>query len=156
VLFIDEAYELSPADTFGNDFGQEAISTLLRLMENLRGDIVVIAAGYPTEMEGFLDRNPGLRSRFGPVIEFEDYTTDQLLEVFDSMLESRGLRCSRKARIKVSRVLSTIRSSRSFGNARAVREVIDRSLRRQADRLSREERNGRADFLQADDIPEEL
>ncbi len=156
VLFIDEAYELSPADTFGDDFGQEAISTLLRLMENLRGDIVVIAAGYPTEMEGFLDRNPGLRSRFGPVIEFEDYTTDQLLEVFDSMLESHGLRCSRKARSKVSRVLATTRSSRSFGNARAVREVIDRSLRRQADRLSQEEQTGRRDFLHADDIPEEL
>ena len=83
VLFIDEAYTLVSHSE--NDYGQEAIDVLLKLIEDNRDKFVTIVAGYPNEMEEFLNSNPGLRSRFNKKIEFEDYTVEELMEIFEKM-----------------------------------------------------------------------
>lgn len=128
VLFIDEAYGLSGHQHKG--YGPEAIETLLKFMEDNRGDIVVIVAGYPTEMQGFLDANPGLRSRFDVVIDFPDYSGDELGKIFDLYLDEFKLELTSEAREKVCSYVDSLPRGRGFGNGRAMRNLFNEVVRR--------------------------
>ena len=130
VLFIDEAYGLTGHQHQG--YGPEAIETLLKFMEDNRGDIVVIVAGYPKEMQGFLDANPGLRSRFDVVIDFPDYATDELGQIFDLYLEEYELTLTVDARQKVISYVNSLPRGRGFGNGRAMRNFFNEVVRRHA------------------------
>jgi SpoVK/Ycf46/Vps4 family AAA+-type ATPase len=129
VLFIDEAYSL---DVDGRDFGQEAIETILTFMEEHRGKIVVIVAGYPKEMEKFLDSNPGLRSRFDTAIQFNDYSLQDLMEIFDSLLAENKYEITRGARQLVVQHLADLCEREVSGNARLVRNVFQQLIAQQA------------------------
>jgi SpoVK/Ycf46/Vps4 family AAA+-type ATPase len=126
VLFIDEAYSLI-ASRDGNDFGREAIDALNQQMENLRGRIAVIAAGYPGPMAEFLDANPGLASRFTVRVHFPDYASDELLQILDAMAAGEGYRFTPEARTKVLAWFDVQRAARpdSFGNGRAARGLLE-------------------------------
>lgn len=135
ILFIDEAYTLAGG---GEDFGQEAIDTLLKLMEDRRGDFIVIVAGYSDKMAEFLDSNPGLRSRFNKHIEFPDYSPDELLCIFEKMLVDSQLVVTEGAKEVVSKYLDQQFADRkkNFANGRMVRNLFDRIIARQAMRLA--------------------
>jgi SpoVK/Ycf46/Vps4 family AAA+-type ATPase len=130
VLFIDEAYGLTAHQHQG--YGPEAIETLLKFMEDNRGDIVVIVAGYPKEMQGFLDANPGLRSRFDVVIDFPDYATAELGQIFDLYLEQYELTLTVDAREKMISYVNSLPRGRGFGNGRAMRNLFNEVVRRHA------------------------
>lgn len=134
VLFIDEAYSLAKGET---DFGQEAIDTLLKAMEDNRDDFVVIVAGYTKQMEAFLLSNPGLKSRFNKSILFEDYTEKELLDIFNLFCHKYGLWLSDDATSYLKVFLSTICSKKTetFANAREIRNLFERSIVNQANRL---------------------
>ncbi len=133
VLFIDEAYGLTGHQHQG--YGPEAIETLLKFMEDNRGDIVVIVAGYPVEMQGFLDANPGLRSRFDVVIDFPDYSTAELVGIFDLSLEDKQLVLTPDARAKVEVLVNSWPRGRGFGNGREMRNLFNEVVRRHAVRV---------------------
>ena len=138
ILFVDEAYALAKG---GNDFGQEAIETLLKRMEDNRERLIVIVAGYTGEMNGFIGSNPGLQSRFTTFIEFPDYTPAQLSEIFASMARENGMICSVRLREKAYAYFDTLYQNRArhFGNARLVRNNFEAALNRQATRLAKAE-----------------
>jgi Cdc6-like AAA superfamily ATPase len=137
VLLIDEAYALSRYES-GNDFGIEAIDTLVALMEEHRQDLVVIVAGYPAEMEHFLKTNPGLSSRFGRVIPFPDYSAEELVAIFHLMCSTSQVQPHPDLVARLDRYLGKWPRNRGFGNARLVRNVFHHILGRQALRLSGE------------------
>lgn len=136
VLFIDEAYTLSYSSS-GNDYGQEAIDTLLKAMEDNRKDFVVIVAGYPDLMMQFIDSNPGLRSRFNKYINFEDYNVDELVEIYKVMCKNAGYISTDEVLEYVADVFETKYKNRgkNFANAREVRNFFEAAVIRQADRL---------------------
>lgn len=136
VLFIDEAYELVSNEN-QNDYGQEAVDTLLKAMEDNRENFVVIVAGYPELMARFIDSNPGLRSRFNKYINFEDYSTSELIEIFKIMCKNSGYTYTNEAIETVSSIFQTKYKNRgkNFANAREVRNFFEASMLRQADRL---------------------
>lgn len=136
VLFIDEAYSLC-GDLSDRGLGQEAIDTLLKLMEDHRNDLVVIAAGYPDDMESFLDSNPGLRSRFTKTIHFRDYNPGELEQILLSMLVPLGLNLSPGASAQMSAVMAGLAriEGRTFANGRSVRKVFEIMRANQANRL---------------------
>lgn len=136
VLFIDEAYTLSPPDA-DRDFGREAVDTLLARMENDRDNLVVIVAGYPAEMRRFLHANPGLESRFPRVIEFPDYTPEELSEILDHFAMTYGYALTPEARETAAVLIreAWVDRTERFGNARMVRNLIEHALHRHADRL---------------------
>jgi stage V sporulation protein K len=129
VLFIDEAYSL---DVDGRDYGKEAIETILTFMEEHRGKIVVIVAGYPKEMEKFLDSNPGLRSRFDTAIHFDDYSLQELMEIFDSLMVGNKYDITSAARQLVVKHLADLCERQVSGNARLVRNVFQQLVAQQA------------------------
>jgi len=129
VLFIDEAYSL---DVDGRDYGQEAIETILTFMEEHRGKIVVIVAGYPEEMEKFLDSNPGLRSRFDTAIQFEDYSPRDQMQIFDALLGGNQYDITDGARRAAARHLVDLHARGVRGNARLVRNVFQQLVAQQA------------------------
>ena len=137
VLFIDEAYSLSSPGA-ANDFGSEAIDTLVKLMEDHRHDPVVIVAGYTKEMEAFLKANTGLISRFNKFIEFKDYNEDELLAIMYSMAEKMEMRLEEDAMKKLRTYLASMdeQDKRIFGNARGIRNIFEKMLVGQANRLS--------------------
>lgn len=137
VLFIDEAYTL--AEGGPSDYGQEALATLIKRMEDDRERLVVIVAGYPERMERFLAANPGLRSRFGKVVQFEDYTADEMLEIFCGMIERNRYFLAPDALEAARRLFAdAVQRSEgdSLGNGRFVRNVFEAVLEWQASRLA--------------------
>jgi len=137
VLFIDEAYALIAAD--GKDsYGHEAVQTLLKRMEDDRDRLVVILAGYPTEMETLLESNPGLSSRFSRHLEFADYSPLDLCSIFSQMCEKNHYRLGSCVRAKAALGLTWLYGRRDchFGNGRAVRNLFEHAIRRQANRIA--------------------
>ena len=136
VLFIDEAYALSNHGPEG-DFGQEAIDTLNKAMEDYRDDLIVIVAGYPDLMEDFIDANPGLKSRFNKTIEFPDYTEEDLFTIFEHMCREQDYHLSSSGKVRLKEVLGKMvkEKDENFGNARDVRNYLSRVIERQANRL---------------------
>jgi SpoVK/Ycf46/Vps4 family AAA+-type ATPase len=136
ILFIDEAYAL--ATDLKGGFGQEAIDTLVKRMEDERGRLVVVVAGYPKEMQDFITSNTGLQSRFNQYFTFMDYTGEELLEIFKKTVEDRKFTLAPDAEAKCGRYFSHLYDSRTktFGNARAVRNFFEELVRGQAIRLS--------------------
>lgn len=136
ILFIDEAYTLSNGNE--GDFGQEAIDTLLKIMEDERENLVVIVAGYPDKMEKFLSSNPGLRSRFNKVIQFEDYNIDQLFRIFIKMCEEQDYEIEEAAKdelkIKIAKLINEKKDD--FANAREIRNYFEEIITRQATRIT--------------------
>ncbi|HLM56001.1 MAG TPA: AAA family ATPase [Pyrinomonadaceae bacterium] len=135
VLFIDEAYTLASGGE--NDFGQEAIETLLKLMEDRRDDLVVVVAGYTRRMREFLDSNPGLRSRFNRHIHFDDYDQKQLVEIFKSFCRRADFRVTEAAEQELGSIFNILTAARdeTFGNARTARNLFEAALSKQANRL---------------------
>jgi Holliday junction resolvasome RuvABC ATP-dependent DNA helicase subunit len=135
VLFIDEAYTLSAGG--GNDFGREAVETLLKLMEDHRDDLVVIVAGYTGKMQEFLDSNPGLRSRFNKHVSFDDYDEDELVRIFAGFCRKADFRLTTEAERELSTIFHILTASRdeTFGNARTARNLFEATLSKQANRL---------------------
>lgn len=133
VLFIDEAYALSNFNGLQGDFGNEAIQTLLKRMEDLRGKFFVIVAGYPDNMETFLKANPGLSSRFDKTLRFMDYTPDELQQIAIGMLQTDGYKLTPKALVLLSAVMQDIYDKRDkfFGNARTVRKIVTEVVKNQ-------------------------
>lgn len=136
ILFIDEAYALSPAGS-GNDFGHEAVETLLKMMEDHRDDLVVVAAGYTQRMDDFLSSNPGLRSRFTKFIHFDDYTTQQLVEIFKSFCKKADFRTTPAADQRLAAIFDALSAARdeTFGNARTARNLFEATISLQANRI---------------------
>ena len=137
VLFIDEAYTLAPENA-DKDFGQEAIDTILKAMEDHRDDFVVIVAGYATLMPRFIDSNPGLKSRFNKYLYFEDYNGDQLYEIFQGRVTRNDYRLDAAAEAAVKDHLQELYEDRddNFGNARDVRNLFEKIVAAQADRVA--------------------
>ena len=136
ILFIDEAYSLNQASE--NDYGKEAIDTLLKVMEDRRDDLIVIVAGYPELMDSFLHSNPGLESRFNKFIYFEDYNEKELYEIFNLMCEEANLTMDEPARQYLREYFEAMYEHRSsnFANGRAVRNLFEEVITRQANRLA--------------------
>ena len=155
VLFIDEAYALT-ANTGKGDFGQEAVNTLLKAMEDNRDDLIVIVAGYSDLMMEFLDSNPGLRSRFNKIITFEDYMPDELLDIFKSICTKSGMKVTEEAEKAVLEffIERCGQNLKTFANARDIRNFYERAITNQANRLAAIESptNGQLETLTIDDV----
>ncbi len=136
VLFIDEAYALAEGDAT-NDFGKEAIDTLVKLMEDNRNDLVIIVAGYKEDMDNFLKTNPGLISRFNKFINFEDYSDKELIEILNSMASKYNIVFEKKAIAKIRRKLKAMdeEKRKEFGNARGIRNTFETIITNQANRI---------------------
>src|SRR3712207_4614481 len=150
VLFIDEAYALAPEDGRG-DFGPEAIEVLLKRMEDHRHRLVVIVAGYPRLMEAFLHSNPGLRSRFAREITFPDYSVDELLAIFVTIVAQHEYTLESGAEQTLRRILAGLHTGEDSGNARFARTLFEQALNRQALRLSLDEERS-LEALDRDDV----
>ena len=147
VLFIDEAYALSRGAELRQDFGPEAIETLLKRMEDYRHRLVVIVAGYPALMRGFLESNPGLHSRFSREITFPDYATGELVAITETFAGESEYRLDEGAVETLRRILDGAKRGERFGNARFARTLFEQALNAQALRLQ-----GRLDEVEPDQL----
>lgn len=146
VLFIDEAYALNSSAE--NDFGQEAIDTILKAMEDHRDDLVVIVAGYDGLMDNFIHSNPGLESRFNRFLHFDDYTADEMMQIFQQQCKKGCYELDKDAYKAVKDyILEENTNSISFGNARGVRNIFEKILTFQANRLAALESVSRDDLM---------
>lgn len=138
VLFIDEAYTLKP-ESAGKDFGQEAIDTLLKRMEDYRDRLVVVVAGYPDEMSRFIKSNPGLESRFTRYFTFADYQPNELLDIFEKICRSNHYQLDKTAKQKLLTKFGELYAQRdkNFGNGRLVRNLFEKTIEQQAMRLAK-------------------
>lgn len=154
MLFIDEAYALWVDSS--QDFGAEAIATLLKLMEDDRDRLVVVAAGYPSPMRRFLDSNPGLRSRFPKTITFPDYSTDELLRVFTAIGDDEQYHATPEALARVRAYIDAQARGETFGNARLARNLFEAAVARHASRVVEIAQPTKEDLstLLPDDIPD--
>ncbi len=159
VLFIDEAYALSmKGNSSTGDFGDEAIQTILKRMEDRRGEFFVFVAGYPDNMEGFLKANPGLSSRFDKILKFEDYSPQELTEISFSMLLDHGIVPSPEAEEHLTNYFSFLHDFRDkyFGNARSARQLVTEAIKNQNLRLAAlnpaERENVSSSVLELEDV----
>ncbi|MBR3312872.1 MAG: AAA family ATPase [Atopobiaceae bacterium] len=157
VLFVDEAYTLAKG---GSDFGQEAIDTILKAMEDNRDNLVIIVAGYPGPMQTFLESNPGLKSRFSKTIVFEDYSSDELLCILNTFYEKYGMTLTQEAEHAVKGYLAWLveHKPRDFANGREMRNLFDESVQNQANRLVSEVSisDDTLGSIEVDDLPERV
>ncbi len=157
ILFIDEAYALTSE---GDSFGQEAVETLLKLMEDNRDDIAVIVAGYPALMQDFLESNPGLKSRFPFVIEFPDYSGDELTHIFKCFCKENDITAPREVVKAVNAHFNheASKKCRNYGNARAVRNYFEKMIMNQSNRLIRDNAMSRDDVCKftMEDLPQSI
>ena len=149
ILFIDEAYALAPENGSGSDFGQEAIETILKIMEDERDELIVIAAGYPDPMERFISSNPGLESRFGKYFHFEDYNGAELFEIFKVQCKKNQYEPDEAAAAYAEKLFTELYENRdeNFGNARDVRNIFEKAVARHSDRVAALEAPTRQDLL---------
>ena len=136
ILFIDEAYALAQDAESGSGFGKEAIDTLVKGMDDNRENLLVILAGYSDDMDKFLDTNPGLKSRFANIVEFKDYSVDDLLTIADKLFKSKRYVITEEARLKMRDIFKKACKVSDFGNGRYVRNIFEKSVRNQAVRLN--------------------
>ena len=136
VLFVDEAYSLANDDR--DSYGKEAIETILKAMEDHRDELVVIVAGYDELMHKFIDSNPGLQSRFSKYFHFPDYTGEEMLKIFDRYCASNGYRTEEEAEAELAETFGKMYEDRdeNFGNARTVRNIFEKAIHCQANRLA--------------------
>lgn len=155
VLFIDEAYALSPEDS-GRDFGREAIDTLVKLMEDHREAVVVIVAGYTVEMERFLAVNPGVASRFSRTITFDDYEADELLRIVERQAEEHEYRLGAGTPEALLKYFTVLPKGPAFGNGRTARQTFESMVEQHASRVAQLPETSTDDLtlLYADDLPE--
>jgi len=153
VLFIDEAYSLT--NRGGTDFGQEAVDTLLKAMEDHREDLIVIVAGYTELMEAYIHSNPGLESRFNRFLHFSDYSVQEMMDIFEMRCQKSGY-CVAQDGKELLRTLLALCSldMKGFGNARGVRNLFERAVCAQANRLAQQKNVTRDELmlLAAEDI----
>ena len=146
VLFIDEAYALNGRSE--NDFGQEAIDTILKAMEDHRDDLVVIVAGYDGLMDEFIHSNPGLESRFNRFLHFDDYSVDEMMQIFESQCKKGCYELTEQTKSMVREFITQSNTnSISFGNARGVRNIFEQILVHQANRLAAMDHVEREDLM---------
>lgn len=126
ILFIDEAYALEDDKT--SSYNKEAIATLIKAMEDYRDDLVVIFAGYTKEMQGFINSNSGIASRIGYTFIFEDYTNEELKQIFKQMMEKKGLKVTKEVLEKLDNIINQERINVNFGNARFIRNVVEKTI----------------------------
>ncbi|MDN5317615.1 MAG: stage sporulation protein [Thermoanaerobacterium sp.] len=150
ILFVDEAYSLARGGE--KDFGKEAIDTLVKAMEDYKDEFILILAGYRDEMEYFLNTNPGLRSRFPIQIDFPDYTIDELLQIAELMVKNRQYILTDSAKRKIMKVLINNNTTREIGNARLVRNIIERAIRKHAVRIMNKKTITKDDLMIIDSI----
>ena len=148
ILFIDEAYSLARGGE--KDFGKEAIDTMVKTMEDQRNNLIIILAGYSEPMKEFLETNPGLSSRFPIQIEFPDYSSFELFKIAELMLQERDYQLNKGARRKLYRIIEELKAAETtnFGNARTVRNIIEKAIRRQAVRLVNMKNLSRTDLME--------
>lgn len=155
ILFIDEAYSLVGENK--DDFGKEAVATLIKRMEDNRDKLVLVLAGYTKEMSDFIDTNPGFKSRFNRYISFPDYTPSELFEIFESSCYKLDYHLTEDAKMKLKSVFENAYAKRdkSFGNGRFVRNVFEKTLEQQANRISKEDTLTKEILktIEVDDIP---
>jgi stage V sporulation protein K len=153
VLFIDEAYTLVGKE---NDYGQEAIDTLLKFMEDNRDDLVVVVAGYPEKMAGFLNSNPGIRSRFTRFMNFQDYSPEELSSIFAGFCKDGGFTLAEEASRKACGIFEEqyLQRDETFGNARFARNLFEQCLVRHARRITKVDHitDGMLTMLEEDDV----
>jgi Holliday junction resolvasome RuvABC ATP-dependent DNA helicase subunit len=153
VLFIDEAYSLARGDS--QDFGEEAVATLVKLMEDHRDDLVVIVAGYPAEMRRFIDSNPGLRSRFTHYVDFPDYSADELVQIFEAIATQAKVDLAPDVLEALPGLVARAQVHENFGNARWIRSLFEIAFANMAQRAVADERIDPAELglLTAADLP---
>jgi len=153
ILFIDEAYSLYPGET-SDQFGEEAINTLIKRMEDERENLIVIAAGYQTEMKRFINSNPGLRSRFSKYIQFDDYSAEELSQIFYGLLKSSGHTISSECKDRIEFIFEAMDAMKDekFGNGRSVRNLYERVIENLASRLANSDSNQDLFQIVPDDI----
>ena len=154
VLFIDEAYTLFRGDG-GDQFGREAIDTLLKYMEDHRGNLVVILAGYPQEMKLFMGANPGLKSRFSKVLKFDDFTPEEAMTIAKSMAKEQGFELADEAQAQLRNQYIKMQGQANFANARMIRLALEEAYRRQAGRIMKEDHPDQASAEQLATLTED-
>ena len=153
VLFIDEAYALAQGGD--EDFGEEAIATLVKLMEDHRDDLAVIVAGYPAEMHRFIESNPGLRSRFTHYVDFPDYSADELVQIFRGIAAEARVDLAPDLLAALPGLVREAKDGANFGNARFVRSVFEQGFANMAERAVADDRIETAEIstMTAADLP---
>ena len=145
MIFIDEAYSL--LDNWDNEYGDEAINTIVQEMENRRDKVVVVFAGYPDRMKDFIERNPGLRSRVPFKVSFKDYTVDELMEITRLEAEKRGFSISTDAFQGLGIYYETVMGDPDMGNGRLARNLVEAAILNYCSRLYQDEENGEKNFV---------
>ena len=155
VLFIDEAYSLATKPGSSTTFNEECVATLIQAMENYRDNLVVIFAGYKKEMDGFLKSNSGIVSRIGYTMDFKDYTTDELIQIFTNMFEKAGFVIDPSAIDKVREITDEFRNTEGFGNARFIRNLYEKAIIEHATNTADETDKSILKTITKDDITSE-
>ena len=155
VLFIDEAYSLASGEGQGNSYNEEAIATLIQAMENYRDEFVVIFAGYTKEMQNFLNANSGIVSRVGYTVEFEDYTVNELIQIFNGMMKKAGFIVTKEVETKLEEIINQYKNTKNFGNARFVRNVYEKTIIKHASNTKNKKDKKSLKTITKEDISDE-